>query len=160
MIISLIAALAANRVIGYQNTIPWYLSADLAWFKRTTLNKPIIIGRKTFESIGKPLSNRLNIVISRIPRAEKNVIWVTSPQQALLAAGNVKETIIIGGGEIYNTFLPQANRLYLTNIDIKVEGDTWFPDYKLEEWQLTFNKFYCADHKNTHHYCFKILDRR
>lgn len=98
MIISLIAALAADRVIGMENAMPWHLPADLAWFKRNTLNKPVIMGRKTFESIGRPLPGRLNIVISSQPGTDDRVTWATSIDQALSLAGDVEEVMVMGAG--------------------------------------------------------------
>lgn len=160
MIISLIAALAADRVIGMENTMPWHLPADLAWFKRNTLNKPIIMGRKTFESIGRPLPGRQNIVLSSQPGSDQSVTWVTSLEQALTAAGDVEEVMVIGGGRVYEQFLPRANRLYLTHIDAEVEGDAHFPDYEPDEWESSFSEFHDADELNSHCYCFEILERR
>ena len=158
--ISLIAALAADRVIGMEGAMPWNLPADLAWFKRNTLNKPVIMGRLTFESIGRPLPGRLNIVVSRQPGAAEGVTWVTSLDEAIKAAGDVPEIMVIGGGRIYEQMLKRADRLYLTHIDAEVEGDTQFPDYEPDEWQSTFSEFHDADEQNSHSYYFEILDRR
>jgi dihydrofolate reductase len=160
MIISLIAALAADRVIGMENAMPWHLPADLAWFKRNTLNKPVIMGRKTFESIGRPLPGRHNIVLSNQPGSEADVTWVTSLDEALVAAGPVEEVMVMGGGQVYSQFLPCANRLYLTHIDAEIEGDTHFPDYEPDEWETSFSEFHDADELNSHGYCFEILERR
>ncbi|KAB7898416.1 type 3 dihydrofolate reductase [Rouxiella sp. S1S-2] len=160
MIISLIAAMAADRVIGMENAMPWHLPADLAWFKRNTLNKPVIMGRKTFESIGRPLPGRLNIVISSQPGSHDGVTWVTSVEDALAAASHAEEVMIMGGGRVYEQFLQRANRLYLTHIDAEVEGDTHFPDYEPDEWESVFSEFHDADEANSHGYCFEILDRR
>ncbi|CAM3636967.1 dihydrofolate reductase [Rouxiella silvae] len=160
MIISLIAAMAADRVIGMENAMPWHLPADLAWFKRNTLNKPVIMGRKTFESIGRPLPGRLNIVISSQPGSHDGVTWVTSVEDALAAASDAEEVMIMGGGRVYDQFLQRANRLYLTHIDAEVEGDTHFPDYEPDEWESVFSEFHDADEANSHGYCFEILDRR
>ncbi|MBB6115585.1 dihydrofolate reductase [Rahnella inusitata] len=160
MIISLIAALATDRVIGMENAMPWHLPGDLAWFKRNTLNKPVIMGRKTFESIGRPLPGRLNIVISSKPGEHEGVTWVTSVDAALAAAAGVEEVMVMGGGRVYEQFLPKANRLYLTHIDAEVEGDTHFPDYEPDDWESTFSEFHDADDQNSHGYCFEILDRR
>jgi len=160
MIISLIAALATDRVIGMENAMPWHLPGDLAWFKRNTLNKPVIMGRKTFESIGRPLPGRLNIVISSKPGEHEGVTWATSVDAALAAAGGVEEVMVMGGGRVYEQFLPMANRLYLTHIDAEVEGDTHFPDYEPDDWESTFSEFHDADEQNSHGYCFEILDRR
>lgn len=158
--ISLIAAMAADRVIGMDNAMPWSLPADLAWFKKQTLNKPVIMGRRTFESIGRALPGRLNIVLSRTPGNDPNVSWVTSLDDALALAGEVPEIMIIGGGKIYEQMLEKADRLYLTHIDAEVEGDTQFPDYDPDQWQSVFSEFHDADHVNTHSFCFEILDRR
>lgn len=161
MMISLIAALAADRVIGMENAMPWDLPADLAWFKRNTLNKPVIMGRLTWESIGRPLPGRHNIVVSSQPaKNSDNVTWVTSLEAALAAAGDVEEIMVIGGGRIYEQMLDRADRIYLTHIDAEVEGDTQFPDYEPDEWQSAFSEFHDADAQNSHSYCFEILDRR
>lgn len=160
MIISLIAALATDRVIGMENAMPWHLPGDLAWFKRNTLSKPVIMGRKTFESIGRPLPGRLNIVISSKAGEHEGVTWVTSVDAALAAAGEVEEVMVMGGGRVYEQLLPKADRLYLTHIDAEVEGDTHFPDYEPDDWESTFSEFHDADEQNSHGYCFEILDRR
>ncbi len=161
MMISLIAALAADRVIGMENAMPWDLPADLAWFKRNTLNKPVIMGRLTWESIGRPLPGRHNIVVSSQPGKNiDGVTWVTSLEEALAAAGEVEEIMVIGGGRIYEQMLDRADRIYLTHIDAEVEGDTHFPDYEPDEWQSVFSEFHDADEKNSHSYCFEILERR
>ncbi|WP_413722122.1 type 3 dihydrofolate reductase [Sodalis sp. RH23] len=160
MKISLIAALAVDRVIGLENAMPWHLPADMAWFKRNTLHKPVIMGRRTYESIGQPLPGRLNIVLSRHPAADDRVTWVTTPEQALAAAGEAEEVMVIGGGKIYAHFLPQAARLYLTHIDAEIDGDTYFPEYEPDQWQSTFSEFHDADEKNSHSFCWEILDRR
>jgi len=158
--ISLIAALAADRIIGMENAMPWDLPADLAWFKRNTLKKPVIMGRLTFESIGRPLPGRLNIVVSSKPGTTEGVTWVTSLDEAIQAAGDAEEIMVIGGGHVYEQMLKRADRLYLTHIDAEVEGDTQFPDYEPDEWQSTFSEFHDADEQNSHSYCFEILDRR
>ena len=155
--ISLIAALAADRIIGMENAMPWHLPADLAWFKRNTLNKPVIMGRLTFESIGRPLPGRLNIVVSSQP-GNHDGVTVTSPEEAIAAAGEAEEIMVIGGGRIYAQ-MARADRLYLTHIDAE-GGDTQFPDYEPDEWQSTFSEFHDADAQNSHSYCFEILDRR
>ncbi len=161
MMISLIAALAADRVIGMENAMPWDLPADLAWFKRNTLNKPVIMGRLTWESIGRPLPGRLNIVVSsQSGENAQGVTWVSSLEEAIAAAGDVEEVMVIGGGRIYEQMLDRADRLYLTHIDAEVEGDTHFPDYEPDEWQSVFSEFHDADEKNSHSYCFEILERR
>lgn len=159
MIISLIAALAAKHVIGMENGMPWHLPADLAWFKRNTLNKPVIMGRKTFESIGYPLPGRHNILLSSRSGSESGVTWVSSLDDALATAGSVEEVMVVGGGRIYSQFLACANRMYLTHIDAEVGGDTHFPDYELYKWEISFSQFHDADELNSHSYCFEILER-
>jgi dihydrofolate reductase len=159
MIISLIAALAAGRVIGMENSMPWHLPADLAWFKRNTLNKPVIMGRKTFESIGYQLPGRHSIVLSSRSGSESGVTWVSSLDDALAATGNVEEIMVMGGGRIYSQFLARANRMYLTHIDVEVCGDTHFPDYKSYGWETSFSELHDTDELNSHSYCFEILER-
>ncbi|WP_294912217.1 type 3 dihydrofolate reductase [Tatumella sp. UBA2305] len=158
--ISLIAAMAADRIIGMDNAMPWSLPADLAWFKKHTLNKPVIMGRRTFESIGRPLPGRLNIVISRTPGETTGVTRATSLEEAIRLAGDASEIMIIGGGKIYAQMLEKADRLYLTHIDAEVEGDTQFPDYDPDQWLPVFSEFHDADSNNTHSFCFEILERR
>ncbi|AWH88120.1 type 3 dihydrofolate reductase [Limnobaculum parvum] len=160
MMISLIAAMAANRVIGAENAMPWHLPADLAWFKQNTLNKPIIMGRNTYLSIGRPLPGRLNIVISRQPQTDERVTWVTSLGLAIQAAGKAEEVMIIGGGSVYQQALSLADRLYLTHIDADLAGDTYFPDYHQVAWHQVFSQRHEADEKNPHAYQFEILERQ
>ena len=166
MILSVIVAMAHNRVIGLNNQMPWHLPADLAWFKKNTLNKPVIMGRKTFESIGRPLPNRHNIVISRqiesIDNKISNVSWVKSIDEAisLAQAQQPDEVFIIGGGNIYQQVLPLIDRLYLTHIDAELQGDTYFPDYLPEQWQVIYQEDHQADEKNSYPYQFKILQRK
>ena len=166
MILSVIVAMAHNRVIGLNNQMPWHLPADLAWFKKNTLNKPVIMGRKTFESIGRPLPNRHNIVISRqiesIDNKISNVSWVKSIDEAisLAQAQQPDEVFIIGGGNIYQQVLPLIDRLYLTHIDAELQGDTYFPDYLPEQWQVIYQQDHQADEKNSYPYQFEILQRK
>ena len=166
MILSVIVAMAQNRVIGLNNQMPWHLPADLAWFKKNTLNKPVIMGRKTFESIGRPLPNRHNIVISRqiesIDNKISNVSWVKSIDEAISFAQKQQpdEVFIIGGGNIYKQVLPLIDRLYLTHIDAELQGDTYFPDYLPEQWQVIYQEDHQADEKNSYPYQFKILQRK
>ncbi|MCF4010469.1 type 3 dihydrofolate reductase [Rheinheimera sp. UJ63] len=139
MQIAMIAAMAANRVIGLNNQMPWHLPADLKHFKAMTSGKPVLMGRKTFESIGRPLPGRRNIVISRQPvPANCNVEWVNSVEQALALVADVPEVMIIGGADIYRQCLPLAQRLYLTEIALDTPGDAFFPDYQAAgPWQIT-----------------------
>ncbi|HGY9592967.1 type 3 dihydrofolate reductase [Vibrio campbellii] len=159
MIISMIAAMADNRIIGKDNQMPWHLPADFAWFKRCTMGKPVVMGRKTYESIGRPLPGRLNIVISRDASLSiEGVTTVTSIEQALEVAGEVEEVMIIGGGAIYAACLPMANKLYVTHIEAEIEGDTQFPDWG-NEFKETYSEAYQADEKNAYNMRFTILEK-
>ncbi|MEK4761078.1 dihydrofolate reductase [Viridibacillus sp. FSL E2-0187] len=135
--ISLIVAHDENNVIGLNNAMPWHLPGDLAYFKRTTMGKPMIMGRKTFESIGKPLPGRTNIVITRDEEyAREGIVIVHSIEEALAQAEKESEEImIIGGEQIFRMTLPMADRLYVTKIEKQYEGDTFFPSYG-DEWQV------------------------
>ncbi|MBL4830568.1 MAG: type 3 dihydrofolate reductase [Aliivibrio sp.] len=159
MKISMIAAMANNRVIGKDNQMPWHLPADFVWFKKCTMNKPIVMGRKTYESIGRPLPGRLNIVISRDEGLEiEGVTTVTNIEAAKEAAGECDEIMIIGGGSIYQSCLASADRLYLTYIDLDVEGDTQFPDLG-QGWTTVSSSHYLADEKNAHNMEFVVLEK-
>ncbi|MCY9869619.1 type 3 dihydrofolate reductase [Vibrio barjaei] len=159
MIISMIAAMADNRVIGKDNQMPWHLPADFIWFKKCTMGKPVIMGRKTYESIGRPLPGRQNIVVSRNSELRiDGVETVTSLEQALSLVSDVEEAMIIGGGSFYEHCLPMANKLYLTYIDANVDGDTQFPDWG-EGWKQVHSEQYQADDKNAYDMQFVILDR-
>lgn len=157
----MIAAMANNRVIGADNKMPWHLPADLAHFKRVTLGKPIIMGRKTYDSIGKALPGRLNIVVSRDDSLQlDDALLVKDCDQALTAAGDVAEVMIIGGGSIYEYFLPSCQRLYLTEISLDVRGDAYFPDYQAHaNWQLVEQQAHLADDENPHPYRFITLQK-
>ena len=161
MIISMVAAMAANRVIGRNNKMPWHLPADLKHFKQVTLGKPVVMGRKTFESIGRVLPGRRNIVISRSePVDAKGAEWVKSLSDALALLKGAEEVMIIGGGEIYRQCLPMASRLYLTEIDLTTEGDAFFPDYhSVGQWQLSADVLHLADAENSHQCRFITLER-
>lgn len=162
MRLSMIAALGKNRVIGNNNKMPWHLPADLQFFKKTTMGNPIIMGRKTYDSIGRPLPGRLNIILSR----DKNLLIdgctvVNSLEQAMLVANeqDSAEVFITGGSYLYNTYLEEADRLYLTLIDEDFEGDTYFPDYTQYDWKPIQKNTYSADDKNPYAYTFVTLDR-
>ncbi|WP_330944594.1 type 3 dihydrofolate reductase [Vibrio diabolicus] len=159
MIISMIAAMADNRIIGKDNQMPWHLPADFAWFKRCTMGKPVVMGRKTYESIGRPLPGRLNIVISREETLKiEGVTTVTSIEQALDVTGDVEEVMIIGGGAIYAACLPMANKLYVTHIEAAIDGDTQFPDWG-DQFKETYSETYQADEKNAYNMRFTVLEK-
>ena len=162
MIISMVAAMAANRVIGKDNQMPWHLPADLKHFKAVTLGKPVVMGRKTFDSIGRVLPGRRNIVISRSKPADpRGAEWVTSLQQALDLLQQQAEVMIIGGAEIYRQCLPLAQRLYLTEIALETSGDAYFPDYQAAgTWRVVAESEHNADQLNAHRCRFLTLQRQ
>ncbi|MCF6143907.1 type 3 dihydrofolate reductase [Pseudoalteromonas sp. S1727] len=157
----MIAAMANNRVIGQDNNMPWHLPADLQHFKAVTMSKPVIMGRKTFESIGRPLPGRHNIVISRNSDFEATgVDVVSSPEAAISLVCECDEVMVIGGGNIYQQFLERADTLYLTFIDLDVKGDTQFPDYEgAANWQVVDEQHNQPSDKNLHAYTFVTLDK-
>lgn len=157
--ISLIAAMARDRVIGRDNQMPWHLPADLAHFKKVTLGKPVVMGRKTLESIGKPLPGRHNIVVSRSGFAVEGVTVVADLDAAIAAAGDAPEIMIIGGATIYAQMLERADRLYLTHIDLVVEGDARFPEWNGATWREVDSEAHLPDERNAHAYRFVILER-
>ncbi|WP_425283425.1 dihydrofolate reductase [Halomonas daqiaonensis] len=140
--VAMIAAMSRNRVIGVDNQLPWYLPEDLKFFKRMTQAKPLVMGRKTFESIGRPLPGRLNIVATRDPRFQHDGIRVCHDLESALRLADqqatidgVEEIMVMGGAQIYTQALPYSSRLYLTEVDIEVEGDARFPELDMAEWQ-------------------------
>ncbi len=164
MKISMIAAMTHQRVIGKDQKMPWHLPADLAFFKRTTMGSPLLMGRRTYESIGRPLPGRLNLVVTRNPELKiAGCEVVTSLDQALeiahKKANESNELFITGGAHLYTSFLPQADRLYLTLIDAALEGDTYFPDYTQYQWHQVERVDHQADDKNIYPYSFITLDR-
>lgn len=161
-ILSMIVAHADNRIIGKDNDMPWHLPADLAYFKKTTLGKPVVMGRKTYESIGRPLPGRQNIVITRDANYQaEGITTATSVEQAIALAGYVEEVMVIGGGAIYAHCLPSAERLYITHINHSIEGDTCFPTYDLEkDWTKVSSEVRQADEKNAYELDFCVYERR
>lgn len=160
MQISLIIAKSQNNVIGLNNQLPWYLPADLAQFKSITMGKPIIMGRKTFDSIGKPLPGRRNIVISRDKTLSIDDCEVFfSIDAALDTLKNEKEIMIIGGANIFSQTLPFAHKIYLTVIEEDFEGDTFFPQLNLDEWKLIADEKHLPDEKNKYIYSFQVYTR-
>ncbi len=162
MRLSLIVAIADNGVIGKDNGIPWRISADMKHFKATTMGKPIIMGRKTWESLGKPLPGRKNIVVTRtlwIPFEEVEV--VPDFDTAYLAATKEapEEVMVIGGAAIYAEALPKADRIYLTEVHGDVDGDTSFPDFDRDQWREVSRAFVARDDKASHDCSFVVLDR-
>ena len=154
MSISLIVAAAENNAIGKDNALLWHLSADLKRFKALTTGHPVIMGRKTFESIGKPLPNRRNIVISRSVPAIEGCEVVASVDEALALVKAGEEAFIIGGGSIYKALWDKADRLYLTSVKTALEGDTFIPEVKPDEWEEVKREDFDADEKNEFGYSF------
>lgn len=158
--VSLIAAMDRNRVIGMNNKMPWHLPADLKHFKRVTVGKPIVMGRNTYDSLGRPLPGRLNIVLSR--QADLRIEGcevVSSVEDALKLAGDVDEVMIIGGANLYRQTIDLADKLYLTYIDEKFEGDTFFPEVNPAMWQIDSEEKHYADEKNRYDYRFVNYSR-
>lgn len=166
MKLALIWAMARNRTIGRNNALPWYLPEDLKYFKRVTLGKPVIMGRKTWESIGRPLPGRTNIVITRDAAFQPDGVRVVhSLEQALALAEKIclldggDEAIVMGGAEIYALALPHADRLYLTQVHADVEGDAHFPPLDLTQWHELGREDFAAQGPNPYDYSFLILER-
>lgn len=154
MAISLIVAAAENNAIGKDNALLWHLSADLKRFKALTSGHPVIMGRKTFESIGKPLPNRRNIVISRSLSALDGCEVVASVEEALALVNDGEEAFIIGGGSVYRALWQKAARLYLTAVKTRLEGDTFIPEIRPEQWKEISREDFSADEKNEFGYSF------
>ena len=162
MTISLVVAAAQNNAIGLAGKLPWHLPNDMKHFKNVTWGMPIVMGRKTFESLGKALPGRKNIVISRQPgwKAE-GVIGVKNIEDALFVVkeSDAKEVMVIGGGEIYKTLFEKARRIYMTRVEAEPEADTFFPSIRPEEWHLMSQQNYEADEKNAYNYSFQVWER-
>ena len=166
MKLSLIVAIAQNGCIGIDNKLPWYLPEDLKYFRRLTTGNIVIMGRKTYESIGKPLPNRQNIVISRnTDFAAEGIKTVTSIEQALDVANSmadisdIEEAFIMGGAQIYEQSLPLAQRLYITEVKKTVTGDAFFPSIDLAQWQEIGREAHYYEPQDTH-YDFVVYERR
>ena len=153
--LSLVCAMDSNRLIGKDNALPWRLPADLAFFKRTTMGKPIIMGRKTFASIGKALPGRQNIVVTRDPEFDAPGCDIApSLEQATTLAGNVDEVMLIGGASLYEQTINSADCIYITLIHHVFSGDTWFPEIKTDLWKLSSREDFDADETNPYRYSF------
>ena len=163
---SMIVAMAENRVIGINNKLPWYLPNDLNYFKQVTMGKPIVMGRKTFESIGKPLPGRANIVITRNQAWQAQGVKVAhsleqaySLAEAIAEIDGQDELMIIGGDQIYQSSLPEIDRIYLTKVHASVEGDAWFPEVNWDEWQELGREDFPAEGPNPYAYSFIVYER-
>ena len=155
MIISIIAAMDKNRLIGSKNGLPWHLPADFKHFKEVTLGKPVLMGRKTFESIGRPLPGRKNIVVSRSGFKADGIDGVDSIDAGLDLVADVEEVMIIGGANIYEQMISRAMKMYLTFVDAECEGDAWFPEINQADWKIVNQQLVEADDKNN--YSFTVV---
>lgn len=160
MIVSLVVAVAENGVIGRAGGLPWHLPKDLQHFKKLTVDHTVIMGRKTFDEIKQPLANRRNVVISRDASFQpRGVTVVPSLKEALALGATEDEVFVIGGGEIFRLALPRADRLYLTQVHAKVEGDTCFPAFDLATWALEDEEYHPADLKHAYPFTFRTYSR-
>ena len=160
MKISLIVAAATNNVIGRDGRLPWHLAEDLKRFKRLTTGKPIIMGRHTYESIGKPLPDRRNIVVSSREDLEiDGCEVVATPDDALKLTAGAEEVMVIGGGNIFEQMLPKADRIYMTRVNALPDGDTFFPEISTEEWQVVDEENFPANESGQCEFSFVTLDR-
>ena len=163
MVLSQVVAAADNNAIGKNNQLLWTLPNDMKFFKNTTWGMPVIMGRKTFESLGKPLAGRTNIIITHKQNWQPEGVFVVHDiEEAMVAAGgtDAKEAFIIGGGEIYRQTLPLTQRVYLTRVHTTLEGDTFFPDINETEWELLSQLDFNADEKHAYAYSFQVWQRR
>ena len=159
MRISLIVAASANGVIGRDGDLPWHLPDDFAYFKRVTTGKPIVMGRRTWESLGRALPGRQNIVVTRQHGYLADGADVCgSIDAALQLAGDADEVMVIGGGELYRQVLPRADRIYLTHVDCRIDGDTFFPEPG-EGWACTVLERHAADERHAHPFEFRLYER-
>lgn len=154
-ILSIITAMDKNRLIGKDNGLPWHLPEDLAFFKQHTLNKPIIMGRKTFESIGRPLPGRTNIIVSRSSDYKVDGCVVLDSIEAVLEyCKNDAEIMLIGGASLYQQWLPYAHQMYITLIEGEFEGDAWFPEYAIDEWHNEWQESFQSEKNPGLYYSF------
>ena len=160
-IVSIIVAMSENRVIGVDNELPWRLPADLKHFKATTMGKPVLMGRKTFESIGRALPGRRNIVVSRTPGYQAaGCETVSSVEAALQRLESAPEIMVIGGASLYERLLPRAHRIHLTLVHTTIDGDARFPELDLAHWRETSRIDHQADERNPMAYSFLVYERR
>ncbi|MGB5690712.1 MAG: type 3 dihydrofolate reductase [Woeseiaceae bacterium] len=159
--ISIIVAASANNVIGAAGDLPWRLSNDLRRFKAITMGKPIIMGRKTWDSIGRPLPGRQNVVITRQAGfAADGCDVVASKDEAIAVTAGAAELMVIGGSQVYELFLPDTQRLYLTRVHAEFEGDAFFPEINASQWRLVNDEPHAADENNAFDYSFRTYERQ
>ncbi|MGE0082750.1 MAG: type 3 dihydrofolate reductase [Thiohalomonadaceae bacterium] len=157
--ISIIVAMAEDNVIGIENRLPWNLPEDMKWFRRHTLGKAVLMGRSTYESIGRPLPDRRNLVLTRDADYQApGCTMVHSDEEALAVAGD-GELMVMGGESVYRQWLPRAQRLYLTEVHARIAGDAWFPPLDRREWREIERHEHAADERHAYAYSFVILER-
>jgi len=160
-LITLIVAVADSGVIGRDNTLPWHLPEDLKRFKRLTMGKPMVMGRRTFESIGKPLPGRLNIVVTRDTNYRREgVTAVHDVDGALRAAGDAPEVMVIGGAELFRALLPRAGRIHLTRVHGNIEGDVMWPALDERDWAVVERETHAADERHAYAMTFEVWEKR
>lgn len=157
--ISLLVAIGKDRVMGKDNDLPWHLPEDLKWFKKVSMGHTIIMGRKTYESIGKPLPGRKNVIVTSDKSYEAEGCIITHSIDEALGQGG-DEQIVIGGAKIFEQVLPRAGRIYLTYIDAEFDGDTYFPEMKEKEWEVTSKEKGIKNEKNPYDYYFMVYERK
>lgn len=161
MQISLIVAFDDDQAIGKDNQLLWHLPDDLRYFKKITLEKPIIMGRKTFDSIGRPLPKRHNIVVSRQSGLQcDGVDYVNSFDKALEAAGDAPEVMVIGGASLYQIALPRADSLYITRVHHRFDADVFFPGFNSQDWHLVSCDAHAKDERHAYDFDFMVFERR
>lgn len=160
MTLSMIWAMGKNRELGLDLEIPWHIPNDFKYFKKTTLGKSVIMGLKTFESLGKPLPNRRNIVLDFVKHDIPGIEFATSIQEAIDKVKDEDEAFIIGGASIYKQFLRFADRLYMTLIDHEFKANIFFPEFDLNEWKLVSEEKGLKDEKNNYDYYFRVYERK
>ncbi|WP_207513250.1 dihydrofolate reductase [Longitalea luteola] len=163
MILSQVVAAADNNAIGKNNQLLWTLPNDMKFFKNTTWGMPVIMGRKTYESLGKPLTGRTNIIVTRQQDWKPDGVIVVNDIKAAMAAAaetDAKEAFIIGGGEIYRQTLPITQRVYLTRVHTSLDADTYFPELNEADWELLSQLDFSADEKHAYAYSFQVWQRK
>ncbi len=160
LVVSLIAAMARNQAIGLAGRLPWRLPAEMRWFRQMTLHKPVLMGRRTYESIGRPLPRRHNLVLThRTDYVAVGCTVVHTLTEALQAAGAAPELMVIGGASLYQALLPRAGRLYLSIIEAEVAGDVFFPALEWEMWRVVWESWRAPDEENAYAFRSLILER-
>ena len=155
-VITIIAAMARNRAIGLDGDMPWHLPGELKHFKNATMGKPIVMGRKTWESIGRALPGRQNIVVTRNRQFKADVCDIAASLDEAIQLAREPEVMIMGGGQLYELAMPFTDRLIVTLVDCEPEGDTWFPDWRIEEWRQVADRSEQADERNP--FAYQVLE--